>query len=58
MFEPALGVPILLHEVECKGTEERLTSCTSTRRKCSDHNTTGVICGKSSGIANTQRYAL
>ena len=41
---------MFLNEVECKGTEENLTLCTSSELECGNQNSTGVICGKSSGI--------
>ena len=50
MFEPAIGKPVFLNEVECKGTEENLTSCKSSELECSNQNSTGVFCGKNASM--------
>ena len=52
VFEPTKKELVFLNEVDCKGTEKNLTLCTSNEVKCDNQNSTGVICGKSSGTVN------
>ena len=47
-FKPAVEMPVVLNEVECKGTEENLTSCRTSGLECSSQKSTGVFCGNNS----------
>lgn len=48
-FGPGGDGPVLLSEVECSGTEDRLTMCSSVGigdHSCGRENSAGVACGE------------